>query len=95
MLKITVLYENHKNPTNKSLEIGHGFSAYLEFEGKKILFDTGWHGSILLNNCKILNISLKDLDAIIISHAHWDHMGGLTHVLEVTDNPDIYIPDAF
>ncbi|QEE15558.1 MBL fold metallo-hydrolase [Promethearchaeum syntrophicum] len=95
MLRITVLYENHKNPTNSSLEIAHGFSAYLEFEGKKILFDTGWHGSILLNNCKILNVSLKDLDAIIISHAHWDHMGGLTHVLEVTDNPDIYIPDEF
>lgn len=94
MLKITVLYENHKNPNN-NLEIAHGFSAYLEFEGKKILFDAGWHGKILLNNCKILNISLEDLDAIVISHAHWDHMGGITHVLEVTDNPDIYVPEEF
>jgi len=51
MLKITILYENHKNPNNDLfLEIAHGFSAYIEFEGKKILFDTGWHGSILLNN---------------------------------------------
>ena len=95
MLKITVLYENHKNPNNNLLEIAHGFSAYIEFEGKKILFDTGWHGSILMNNCKLLNVSLENLDAIVISHAHWDHMGGLTHVLEVTNNPDIYIPDEF
>ena len=95
MLKITVLYENHNNPNNNLLDIAHGFSAYIEFEGKKILFDTGWHGSILLKNCKILNISLKDLNAIVISHAHWDHMGGITHVLEVTDNPDIYVPEEF
>ncbi len=95
MLKITVLYENHKNPNNDLLETAHGFSAYLEIEGKKILFDTGWHGSILLKNCNLLNISLKDLDAIIVSHAHWDHMGGITHVLEVTDNPDIYVPEEF
>jgi len=95
MLKITVLYENHKNPNNNRLEIAHGFSAYIEFEGKKILFDAGWHGSILLNNCKLLNVSLKDLDAIVLSHAHWDHIGGMTHVLEVTDNPDIYVPEEF
>lgn len=95
MLKITVLYENHNNPNNNLLEIAHGFSAHIEFEGKKILFDTGWHGSILLNNCNLLNVSLENLDAIVISHAHWDHMGGITHVLEVTDNPDIYVPEEF
>lgn len=38
---------------------------------------------------------MENLDAIVISHAHWDHMGGLTHVLEIVDNPDIYIPDEF
>ena len=50
MLKITVLYDNHKNPNNNLLENAFGFSVFLEFERKKILFDAGWHGSILLNN---------------------------------------------
>ncbi|UYP47581.1 7,8-dihydropterin-6-methyl-4-(beta-D-ribofuranosyl)-aminobenzene-5'-phosphate synthase [Candidatus Lokiarchaeum ossiferum] len=93
--KITILYENNPHPKNSVLENGHGFAALIKFEGKTILFDAGWNGSALLRNCETLGISLKSLDAIFLSHAHWDHIGGMPQVLEVADNPIIYYPDVF
>ncbi len=95
LLHITILYENHSHPSRTDLEKGHGFTALIEFEGKKVLFDTGWNGSALLRNCTALDISLKHLDAVFLSHAHWDHIGGLPQVLEVAADPVIYYPDVF
>lgn len=95
MLKITILYENHAHPTRTDLEDGFCFSTLVEFEGKTILFDVGWNGNALLRNCKALGVSLKSLDAIFLSHAHWDHIGGIPQVLEVAENPIIYYPDVF
>lgn len=70
MVKITIVYENHQNPKKPELKTGHGFSAYIEFEDKKILFDTGWDAEKLLENCQILNINLKNLDGLIQKHSY-------------------------
>ena len=94
MIRITILYDNRPNPDQPELEASHGFAAYVEVEGKKILFDTGWDGPLLLRNCARLNIDLHTIDAIFISHNHWDHRGGLPSVLAVVDHPIIYLPDG-
>lgn len=95
MLKITIVYENHQNPNRPEMKTGHGFAAYLEFEGLKILFDTGWDAEKLLYNCHQAEIDLTDLDAIFISHAHWDHAGGLVGVLKKAKNPAIFLPQDY
>jgi len=48
----------------------------------KLLFDAGPEGPLYLRNCQNLGVSLADVEAIAISHGHWDHMGALLDVLD-------------
>ena len=60
----------------------HGFSAYIEAEGKRVLFDTGYSGAVVINAEK-MKIDLLDLDYIVLSHGHFDHTGGLWHIIHL------------
>ncbi len=59
----------------------HGLSLYLESGENKFLFDTG-QGNCLMPNIKKMGFSLKDLSAVILSHGHYDHTGGLKKLLK-------------
>jgi 7,8-dihydropterin-6-yl-methyl-4-(beta-D-ribofuranosyl)aminobenzene 5'-phosphate synthase len=48
----------------------------------KLLFDAGPEGPLFLRNCQNLGVSLADVEAIAISHGHWDHMGALLEALD-------------
>ena len=54
-----------------------GFSAMIEVDGERILFDAGSRENTVLQNAKELNINLDKIDNIFISHNHKDHTGGL------------------
>lgn len=43
---------------------------------------------------KIANIDPAEIGIIVISHSHWDHIGGLNHLLKYALKPDIYIPKS-
>lgn len=63
----------------------------MEVHGRKILFDTGAKGDILLANMEKLSIDPLAIDTIFISHSHWDHTGGLAALLDL--NPvRVFIP---
>lgn len=62
-----------------------GFSCLIEEKRKKILFDTGCEGPGLLYNIKKLGYNIKNINALIISHQHWDHTGGLFDVLNLNN----------
>ena len=74
-LRITTLIEDEQDQ-EKQLLFEHGFSLYIEFEGKNILFDTGQTGAFVKNAVR-LQKNLKDLNYVIVSHGHYDHGGGI------------------
>lgn len=54
-----------------------GFSALVEADGHRILLDTGGHSGTVLQNAHDLNIDLSNVDEVILTHNHWDHVSGL------------------
>src|SRR4029077_18531757 len=69
-----------------------GFSALVEVAGKRILFDTGNDRDIFAANVKAKGIDLTNLDFVVLSHRHFDHMAGLSYVLSVNPKVKIYAP---
>ncbi|MDZ7869331.1 MAG: MBL fold metallo-hydrolase [Rheinheimera sp.] len=54
-----------------------GYAALVEVDGKRVLFDTGAHADVVLQNAKTLEIDLSTVEDVVISHFHSDHTGGL------------------
>ena len=94
-MKVTVICENSVMlPLPRGLIAEHGLAMLLEGD-KNILYDTG-HGTGLLNNLPILGKDVSGFDAVVISHGHYDHAGGLPGLLEKKGPTEIWIhPDAF
>ena len=59
-----------------------GFSALVEVDGHRILFDTGNHPDVVLRNARSLDIDLTSVPEVILSHNHSDHVGGLMTLRE-------------
>ena len=93
-MRITILYDNAA--FKKELQSDWGFSALIEVKNTpRILFDTGGDGKILLDNIKKLGIDPVSIDEVFISHAHFDHTGGLSEFLNVNSKAKIYVPPSF
>lgn len=76
-LRIVVLSDNFTSTIIPPLIGEWGFSAYIEADETKILYDVGNSGLPVLYNAKLLGIDLSSIDYIILSHGHSDHTGGL------------------
>lgn len=87
---ITNLYDAFGK--NESLQKDFGFSCILQREGKTILFDAGSNADIFRENVKKLGVNLKKVDAIVISHGHFDHLNGIDYVLKINPKVKIYMP---
>ncbi|MFB9055595.1 MBL fold metallo-hydrolase [Mariniflexile ostreae] len=80
-MTLTVLTENCAG--SKCLA-EHGVSYLIEHEGKTVLFDAG-HTDVFIKNAKTLGIDIRSkVDAIVLSHGHWDHGDGLRYLKDKT-----------
>jgi 7,8-dihydropterin-6-yl-methyl-4-(beta-D-ribofuranosyl)aminobenzene 5'-phosphate synthase len=74
----------------------HGASFLIESDGRKVLFDTGKSGSVLMQNLADLEIVPEEIEAVVLSHAHDDHTGGLAQLLDRMPAIRLYAhPDLF
>jgi len=89
-LTIAIVHDNY--PYVESLRTAWGFSAYVTGAEKRILFDTGSDGTLLLENLAKLQIDPADVDTVVLSHVHHDHAGGLTGLLKVNSRVEVYLP---
>jgi len=65
----------------------HGLSFWIDSGEKVVLFDSGQSGSVLINNLIELGLRSKKVAALTLSHAHYDHSGGLESIF--ADNPGL------
>jgi len=88
MAQITILIENRVS--KKNLKCEHGLSFHIQTAIGSYLFDTGQSGKFIENALK-LGIDLSQVDAVVLSHGHYDHAGGLLHFFQVNDQAKVYL----
>ncbi|MFW6159216.1 MAG: MBL fold metallo-hydrolase [Planctomycetota bacterium] len=80
-VRCTVLIENSAGRADLAAE--HGFSAWIDTGSHRVLFDTGTSGAVV-QNAEALGVDLSRADVIVLSHGHYDHVGGLPAVCKET-----------
>ena len=88
IIRVTTLVENSVH--TRGLKAEHGLAIHLQAGTHSILFDTG-QSELILENATRLGIALEKLDAIVLSHGHYDHTSGLESVLKLAPNATVYL----
>jgi len=91
--ELIIVYDN--NPFDNRLHTSWGFSCLIRLPQKTVLLDTGGGSSILLHNMRQLQIDPREVDAVVLSHIHGDHVGGLSGFLEQNSAVTVYLPQSF
>jgi 7,8-dihydropterin-6-yl-methyl-4-(beta-D-ribofuranosyl)aminobenzene 5'-phosphate synthase len=92
-IRITTLVENVS--PDPRLEAEHGLAFWIETGSGNVLFDTG-QGKALFSNARSLGINLEQTAAVVLSHGHYDHTGGLEKLLQAAHRVKVYAhPAAF
>ncbi|HSX03595.1 MAG TPA: MBL fold metallo-hydrolase [Rhabdochlamydiaceae bacterium] len=93
-ITIKIIYDNCKE--NHALQEGWGFSALIEADDRKILFDTGNDRNAFFSNMEKMGIDYREITDVVFSHKHGDHTAGCKEILEkLQESCRIYLPKGF
>jgi 7,8-dihydropterin-6-yl-methyl-4-(beta-D-ribofuranosyl)aminobenzene 5'-phosphate synthase len=90
-VKVTITILVDDRSTDEALVVEHGFAAYVEAGESRVLFDTGQRSETLKANAERLGVDLASAGAIVISHGHYDHTGGLAAALAAAPRAPLYL----
>ena len=90
---MTVVYDN--NAYDPRLRTAWGFACLVERGDLTLLFDTGGDAATLLSNMETLGLDPAEVDIVVLSHIHGDHVGGLGGILAVNEETTVYLPRSF
>jgi 7,8-dihydropterin-6-yl-methyl-4-(beta-D-ribofuranosyl)aminobenzene 5'-phosphate synthase len=90
---LTIVYDNL--PFDARLKTAWGFACLIETGQTTVLFDTGGDGPTLMGNLAALGFDPRRIDAVVLSHIHSDHTGGLDALLTVNDLLTVFMPRSF
>ncbi len=89
-MEAKVVFNN--DSLNSKFNNGWGFSCLVD---NSVLFDTGESADFLFNNIKRMDIDISGIDSVVISHDHWDHIGGLRGLLKERKGIKVYSCPGF
>jgi len=92
-LVITIVYDNVT--AREDVVPAWGFSCLIQGLEKTILFDTGADGPTLLTNMRQLGLDPEAIDAVVLSHMHGDHTGGLSDILQENPSLTVFLLESF
>jgi 7,8-dihydropterin-6-yl-methyl-4-(beta-D-ribofuranosyl)aminobenzene 5'-phosphate synthase len=92
-VRLHVVYNNL--PCKAGLQTAWGFACLIDGLDKNVLFDTGGDGDILLSNMQKLGLDAETVEAVVLSHIHGDHTGGLGTLLARNPDVTVYVPESF
>jgi len=90
---VKVIYDNYVSV--EGMKADWGYSIYIEGLEKEILFDTGTKPEIFEENFKKLGIDAGKIDYLVLSHEHYDHIGGIPAFIKMKKDIPVIIPHSF
>jgi len=86
-LRVVILSDNQAKP---GFFGEHGFAMLIEMDQRRILFDCGKNTCVLAANADAAGVDLSGIDGLVLSHGHYDHTGGIPHLLELIPTLPVY-----
>lgn len=88
-IRITVLVDDASGRDDLVAE--HGLAIHVQVQGRSVLFDAGQSGSALCANAERLGVDLNALSAVVLSHGHYDHSGGVASVIGTNKSAALFL----